>query len=111
MNRLVDSANNAESIMINPTSQAIKDLSSSYAETKDSEDENKQGRGRGSSPASIQNDLSSLADVTADSTTPSISMDTSCPGNICDRFDTVAPTSDEASQKTLVQFTIRVNNK
>ena len=43
--------------------------------------------------------------------TASVDVGNSCPGNICDRFDTVAPTSDEASKNTLVQFNIRVNNK
>jgi len=108
LNKLVDSARNSETIMLNPTSKAIFSLNNSLSEGINGEDQESSKQASKASEEA-QSLLDQEADFTSEASLPSISMDTSCPGNICDKFDTVAPTSDEASQKTLVQFIIRVN--
>jgi hypothetical protein len=117
LNKLVETAKNAESTMLNPTSKELNALNNSLTDNKNlkvsgnsDSKRNEAGTSGQAKPAAVTQELS-LENIAEDSsdTSDSISMDLSCPGNICDKFDTVAPTSDEASQKTLVQFTIRVN--
>ena len=117
VNQVIEKSTNKESIFINPTSKAIFALDS----TESNEEEN-QDNAQGESPRAIaSNDKNDMTletmemdpnekeELSDESSTVDVSN--SCPGNICDRFDTVAPTSDEASKNTLVQFNIRVNNK
>ena len=112
LNNLVAKATNAESVMVNPTSKAVTELNQNLGNMNEkkpdgpSETANVPTKNVADTDLSLENVSSSDEDS---ETSDSVSMDLSCPGNICDRFDTVAPTSDEASQKTLVQFTIRVN--
>jgi hypothetical protein len=111
LNKLVESARNSESIMLNPTSEAVVALNDSLAEGNESDSKDAKGNKAGKSSGVSNTSLDELVNFDSETPLPSVSMDTSCPGNICDRFDTAAPTSDEASQKTLVQFTIRVNKE
>jgi hypothetical protein len=116
LNELVETAKNAESAMLNPTSKQVNALNNRLVKKKNGKDNNRSdskqsdagtsGKAKPAAPEEF-----SLEDIAEDSldTSNSLSMDLSCPGNICDKFDTVAPTSDEASQKTIVQFKIRVN--
>ena len=109
INDLINSARNSEEVLQNPTLDDITNLNEGLSSTQEETDQKDLTSDSNINPA-IENLADINVDTGLDSSDTSISMDTSCPGNICDLFDTVAPKSDEASQKTLVQFIIRVNN-
>ena len=103
MNEAIDLAVNTEVLLRNPSSKNV---------AKNDSSENQRSGSKKSNEGEAIPDAPLLTDISGDLDQILENSDTvpaDCAGNICDRFDTAAPTSDEASQKTLVQFTIRIN--
>lgn len=113
LNNLVENAKNSEAIMFSPSSQDINNLNNKLGDDQNQGDNSNVAKDNTETNQNPTFQMETIADnneSTSQFTEVNNSYDSNCPGNICDKFDTVAPTSDEASQKTLVQFIIRINN-
>ena len=112
MNKLVEVALNKEAIFINPNTSDIKN---NNVQSELDKNRNIASGKINDNDANIANAL--IPEISQNTTDTNnfgsdfINQNLSCPGNICDKFDSTPHKSDEASTKTIVQFNIRINNK